>query len=143
MRPLTKDQFDAIQSLKGKIKDVGVISAPNCFECQMFKEYIELDLHSADVNIYGDDMYDINVGTGIFVFLPDSANLDEHPLVKALRDAQVSPFSLHHPEQSGISKRIRTDIPVIFVGERAPTMLSAPYMPTGALGFTILPLTKP
>jgi hypothetical protein len=140
-RPWTKAQFDAIQELKGKVTDVGVIAEKGCIECGLFADHIELALHAAGVQLYGDDNLDWVRGTGIHVSLPIGLDLFNDPLVKALRDAGLNPGALHHnpPEWSPV----RTDIRVIFVGEKFPLFSSFPYFPTGASQWTILPLKNP
>jgi hypothetical protein len=52
-RPWTKEQFDAIQSIKGIVTDAGILWANRCVECQIFGMHIELALHSAGARIYG------------------------------------------------------------------------------------------
>ena len=141
-RPWTQDQFDAIQDIKGVVMDVGILWASHCVECQEFGTFIEMALHSAGAQIYGahasEQMAASN--TGIFVRLPVGSDLQNHPLVVALRKAGLNPVSTHHiPEFS----KIRADIPVIFVGERFPTILSMPYQPAGQSAWTMLPLEKP
>ena len=141
-RPWAKEQFDTIQEIKGVVTDVGILWASRCAECRIFGMDIEVALHSAGVQIYGahesEQMAASN--TGIFVTLPVGSDLQNHPLVVALRKARLNPLSTHHiPDFS----KIRTDIPVIFVGERFPTMLSMPYQPPGISNWTMLPIEKP
>lgn len=137
-RPWAKAQFDAIQEVKGQVTDVGVSPEKDCLECRMFADHIELALHSAGVRIHGDDSLDWMRGTGIMVWLPQGSNLVSDPLIKALSDAGLNPGATHHnpPEWS----QVRTDIPVIFVGERWVPFSSFPYSPNGQAQWAILPL---
>jgi hypothetical protein len=140
-RPWTKEQFDAIQDIKGVVTDVGILWANRCVECQMFGMDIEMALHSAGARIYGAHASEQTAAsnTGIFVTLPVGSDLEKYPLVVALRKAGLNPLATHHiPEFS----KIRVDIPVVFVGERFPIILSMPYQPPGSESWTILPIEK-
>lgn len=53
MRPWTKEQFEAIQEIKGVVTDVGILWEEHCIECEVLGEYIESALHSAGARIYG------------------------------------------------------------------------------------------
>ena len=138
-RPWMKEQFDAIQDIKGVVKDVGVVSQQHCIECLLLSGHIELALHVADVQLYEDHSF-LWEATGIDVLLPAEYDLESSPLVDALKKAGLNPGVQHHlpPEIS----KIRTDIPVIFVGERFPEHLSDPYSPKAVSGWKILPLAK-
>jgi hypothetical protein len=140
-RPWSQAQFDAIQEIKGSVTDVGILWADRCFECQMFGTDIETALHSAGAQIYGahpSEPMGAN-SSGIFLKLPVGSDQENHPLVVALRKAGLNPsVSYHIPEFS----KIRTDIPVIFVGERFPSILSMPYQPPGQSSWTMFPLEK-
>jgi hypothetical protein len=117
-RTWKKEQFDAIQSVRGKVTDVGVLVQRNCLECFMFANHLELALHQAGVRLYGDDSLPTGQLTGIAVYLPqlEMDHSETHPLVIALRAAELNPFVIRHnpPEFS----QMRTDIPVIVVGEK-------------------------
>jgi hypothetical protein len=75
------------------------------------------------------------------VWLPAAADIVNDPLVKALRDAGLNPGTGRHnpPELSPV----RTDIRVIFVGEKFPLLSAFPYSPAGQSGWTIKPLKNP
>lgn len=139
-RSWTKAQFDAIQEIKGKVTDVGVIAEKDCLECRLFADHIELALHSAGVRLYGDLSIDLMRGTGIHVTLPVGSDLFNDPLVVALRNAGLYPgASFHNPQWSPV----RTDIRVIFVGEKFPLMFGYPYYPGERAQWTYLPLKNP
>jgi hypothetical protein len=138
-RPWKKEQFDAIQEIKRIVKDVGIVVTTNCIECRMYATYIEIALHNAGVQMYGDDTIAYGGSTGIFILLPPGEDLTTHPLVGAFRKAGLNPAVARHlPEFS----KIRTDIPVIFVGEKWPEFLTFPYQPSEGSQWTILPLRK-
>jgi hypothetical protein len=82
-RPWTKDQFDAIQQIKGLVSDVGILWPQNCPECMSLASDIETALHSAGAQIYGSHGISDNLATGIFVRLPVGSDLNEHPLLLA------------------------------------------------------------
>jgi len=139
-RPWSEAQFDAIQEVKGKITDVGIYPEKGCLECQLFSEHIELALHAAGVQIHEDDNLDWMTGTGVMVWLPEPAE-ENDPLVKALKDAGLNPGSAGF-SQPNLSP-VRTDIRVIFVGEKFPTLPGFPYSPSGQTQWTLLPLRNP
>jgi hypothetical protein len=141
MRPWAKDQFDAIQDIKGVVKDVGILWESHCIECQLFADQITKALAYAGVQLYGaHETEEIGSSeTGIFVSLPTGSDLEKHPLVVALKKARLNPATTFHVEAFS---KIRTDIPVIFVGERFPTILTFPYAPPGLKWWTILPIEK-
>jgi hypothetical protein len=102
---------------------------------------IEIALHEAGVQLYGiQGGLDSGMrGTGIVVYLPVGADASTHPLIEALKNAGLNPSYTHHnPELS----KIRTDIPVIFVGEKFPGFSVPPYNPPNAVQWTVLPLLK-
>ena len=137
-RPWGKEQFDAIQEIKGVVTDVGILWPEHCIECQLLGRYIESALHSAGVQIYGARGGDAT-GTGIFVRLPIGSDLNNHPLIIALGKAGLNPVSAY---QFLEFSKIRTDIPVVFVGERSPALLAMPYQPPGQTSWTELRIEK-
>jgi hypothetical protein len=144
-RPWTEEQFDAIQEIKGKVTDVGIFPEKGCIECRLLANHIELALHVAGVQLYGDESIDWTSGTGVMVYLPDkeaAAGFMTDPLVAALHKAGLSPGVVRHnpPEWSPV----RTDIRVIFVGEKFPQLPDFPYSPkVGATQWSELPLRNP
>jgi hypothetical protein len=139
-RPWKKEQFDAIQEVRGKVEAVGVVVEKGCNECRFFANHITRALHEAGVELYGDEnSLDGFQGTGIFVYLPVGADFETDPLMVALRKAELSPSVAHHsPELS----KIRTDMPVIFVGEKFVPFFEFPFSPPGGGSWTIHPLRK-
>jgi hypothetical protein len=144
-RPWTKSQFDALQAVKGKVSRVGIFPEKGCLECGLFAGDIELALHSAGVEIYRDDNLDWMSGTGIHVWLPrDSSppsDKSSDPLIAAMSEAGLYPgFGFHNPPELS---PVRTDIPVIFVGEKPPSFSGFPYSPIGSSQWTMGPLRNP
>ena len=139
-RPWTEAQFNALQDVKGTIKDVGLLWQSHCTECMLFAEHIDIALVAAGVQLYGFHEFDcgFSSSTGIIVWLPVGSNLSAHPLMAALGKAELNPLSVY----AGDFSKIRTDIPVICVGERFPTLLTMPYQPTGIPTVTILPIER-
>jgi hypothetical protein len=137
-----KEQFDAIQSIRGKVTDVGILVQKNCLECFMFGGHLELALHQAGARLYRDDSLETGQGTGIMVYLPadQMGNLDKNFLVVALREAGLNPFVIRHNPTD--FSQMRTDIPVIFVGEKVISYFAAPFFPTAPSGWTYGPLRK-
>jgi hypothetical protein len=124
------------------VKNVGILWEAHCIECSLFAWNIEYALHSAGVQIHGAREFEFTMAssTGILVWLPVGSDLETDPLVAALKKAKLNPSTQFRNEFS----KIRTDIPVIFVGERFPTFLTLPYNPPpGAGNVTILPIEKP
>jgi hypothetical protein len=140
-RSWTEAQFDAIQEIRGKVPGVGVFAERNCLECSMFADYIEIALHTAGVELYGDDTLDWLHGTGIHVSLPQGSDLSNDPLLVILRKAGLNPAASFHIKSEW--SRVRTDIPVIFVGEKFPLIAEFPFYPKGASRWTMLPLKNP
>lgn len=130
MRLWTKDQFDALQDIKDVVKEVGILWESHCIECQLFAEQITKAFVAAGVQLYGaHETEEIGSSdTGIFVSLPVGSDLEKHPLVVALKKARLNPFTTFHVETFS---KIRTDIPVIFVGERFPNDIDSPVHSTG------------
>jgi hypothetical protein len=141
-RSWKKEQFDAIQAIHDKVKDVGVIPEKDCLECHLFAEDIQLAFHAAGAQLYGDDsLGDVVRGTGIAVRLPIGADLTNDPLIVALRNAGLNPFAMFHLPSAMSPTRV--DIPIIFVGEKFPQYAEFPYSPTGSSQWTVLPLRNP
>ena len=137
-RPWTKEQFDAIQSLKGKVSAIGIVSQKNCLECDFLSEHILLAFHEAGAEIYQDSTLDLGRMTGVTVLLPKEANFDTDPIVDALRAAGLNPSAMHTPP----NWPVRDDIPIVFVGERSPQYLAFPFFPKGGGSFPLHPLRK-
>ena len=141
-RSLTKEQFDTIQSIKGIVTDVGVVPEKDCIECSNFAGEIEAALHAAGVQLYGlrDPSIEILRGTGINVlFPPGTYYFMKSPLMVALNRANLYAGGMFHPPEFS---KIRTDIPVIFVGEKFPAPLTFPYYQPGEARWTIYWLDK-
>jgi hypothetical protein len=139
-RPWTKEQFEAIQSLKGKVKAIGIVSQKGCLECELLAQHILSAFHNAGAEIYVDLSHSIDLPmvTGVSVLLPPSANLDNNPIVTALKKAGLNPSSLHILP----NWPVRDDMPIITVGERFPQYLDFPFFPKGTEPFTLHPITR-
>jgi hypothetical protein len=140
-RSWTEAQFDAIQEVKGKVTDVGVLPEKGCLECGIFAGYIEIALNAAGVKLHIDNSLELFPASGILIILPEGSDLGKNPLVIAFKNAGLTPFSKFHIRSQWSS--VRTDIPVILVGEKFPQPAEFPYFPTGQAGWTELPLKNP
>jgi hypothetical protein len=140
-RSWTKAQFDGIQEIKGKVTDVGVLPEKSCLECGIFAMYIETALNAAGVKLHIDSSLEMPPGSGIWIILPEGSNL-ESPLMPAFKKAGLGPLGPKFHIRSQWSP-VRTDIPVIFVGEKYPEAATFPYFPTGQSAWTELPLKNP
>jgi hypothetical protein len=136
-RPWTKEQFDAIQDVKGVVKDVGILWESHCAECGLLASHIMDALTSAGVQIYGFRAFDFTIGTGVMVLMPAGGDMGTHPLTLALKKAQLNPAPILHNIDF---HNLRTDIPIIFVGTRFPNVLSMPYQSPGLTTTNILPI---
>lgn len=138
-RAWTKEQFEAIQTLKDQVPAVGIISKRDCIECQLLADHLMTAFRSAGAEIYGDPSLDAFAnGTGISVFLPPGSSLTEHPIVAALTAANFHPAAMYLQKHWPM----RLDIPVIAVGEKFPQYLEFPYFPGTTMSFQIHPLKK-
>src|ERR1700722_5524561 len=63
-RNWTKEQFDALQTLKGKLPGVGIVWEHYCIECFEYAGYIQEALHEAGAQIYQDLTYDREFASG-------------------------------------------------------------------------------
>jgi hypothetical protein len=145
-RPWTKDQFDALQTLKGKLRGVGIAWERSCIECMQYATFIQIALHEAGAVIYEDSSFDpgpLATDTGIEIILPAPADLFSDPIVGAFKAAGLNPI-VRHP--AGEFSIIRTDIPVVVVGERFSRYIQFPYFPNYPSGvgtpYPVLPLRK-
>jgi hypothetical protein len=119
-RSLTKEQFDALQELKGKISKVNVRWERNT-EVTIFGHQIVNALMQAglDPKIYFAPAD--NIGTGIIIW---SAKSDGDPLMDTFTKAGLLPFwsniaAMAYPD-------VPRDAPLIEIGERFPEM-KTPY----------------
>jgi hypothetical protein len=145
-RPWTKDQFDALQTLRGKLPDVGIAWERSCTECMIYAGFIQTALHEAGAQIHQDNTYDpgmFSSDTGIEIVLPATADLSSDPIVIAFKAAGLNPWTRHHV---GEFSTIRTDIPVVVVGERFRPYVQFPFSPPcpngGCKPYESLPLKK-
>jgi hypothetical protein len=131
-RFLDKTQFDAIQSVKGKVKSVYVM--PEASVEPQFLAYSLINaLQYADVDVTilrsPQGMY----GTGIEIWYPDeeyaNGHVEKQALTKALFDAGLNPGSGNLKYMLPELPMPR-DTPVIFVGEKYPFPVPKPiYIP--------------
>ncbi len=143
-RNWTKEQFDALQTLKGKLPGVGIAWERYCTECMQYAELIQIALHEAGAQIYQDPSYDpgaLSSDTGIELILPVTADLSSDPIVAAFKAAGLNPMTRHHVVEFST---IKTDIPVVVVGERYRRYIRFPYYPNYPNGvgspYPLLPL---
>ncbi len=145
-RPWSKDQFDAIQELKGTaVKDVAVLSESHCIECLLFASHLELAFHEAGMTLYRDFAPDQSwsewAGTGIVLWIPAGFDLEKNPMRVALRKAGLNPFGLPI-ERAAAPWPFKANVWVVQVGERFPIVLGFPFQPTGAVGWKYESLRK-
>jgi hypothetical protein len=144
-RSLTKEQFDAIQEIKGNVTDVGIIVQDKCLECRSYAIQIELALNEAGVTLHGEDVWLGENWEGVKVYIPTPQNapnageiLLNHPLEKALTNGAIP----HHVSNLLNCAECRKDIPVIEIGDIQRELLTMPYAPKGQRSWTKLPLKK-
>jgi hypothetical protein len=129
-RPWTKEQFDAIQSMKGQIAAVAVLAQKDCVECGVLAHHLVTAFHEAGAEIYVEPSLNLGSGTGIFVYSPPGISAPENdPVFVALKRAGLNPIWLRLDEQHEKQYSIRIDIPIIIVGERFLQYLEFPYFP--------------
>ena len=128
-RRLSKDQFEAIQEIKGKVQSVSVLAQASCLECAFFSFEIVMALQEAGVSV---KWYPgrIDAGwKGIYIFLPTFPPKPDEPLFEAFTKAFV-PLSggVISVGSSFSMGPIPLDIPLIAVGEKfpAPTPTAPP-----------------
>jgi hypothetical protein len=137
-RPWTRQQFDAIQEIKGVVTDVGIVVKKGCIECLSFSTHIELALHEADVHLYGDiEGYDME-WMGVQVYIPPPSDIIAHPLIKVLTKAGLDPVGTSYIDSS----HFKSDIPVIMIGDKPMEMISVPFQPSHPSSWTKLPLRR-
>jgi hypothetical protein len=123
----TKQQFDAIQELKGSsVKDVAVIPEPHCLECSLLAGHLELALHLAGITLYQDSQPSGWQGTGLFLYSPPGSDLNNNPLANVLRKAGLYGGGTHtNPDFSPY----KPDVWVIMVGEKYLPVFKFPFEP--------------
>jgi hypothetical protein len=140
-RPWTKEQFDAIQSMKGQIPAVAVIGQKDCVECILLANHLVTAFHDAGAEIFGDNTLELARATGIMVFLPPgSGKMAENLVVVALRKAGLEPSTIRMDERYAVQYGMRIDVPIIQVGERFPQYVQFPYFPPGGGSYSVHPL---
>ncbi|WP_257195895.1 MULTISPECIES: hypothetical protein [unclassified Bradyrhizobium] len=137
-RPWTKEQFEAVSSMKGRIPAVGILSQRGCLECILLANHLTTAFRAAGAEIYGDPTLDLSFGTGLFVFLPPGSSLNDHPVVLALKAANYHPASMYLDDRHGV----RMDVPIVVVGEKYPEHAEFPFFPGKMDSFTIHPLRR-
>jgi hypothetical protein len=144
-RPWTKEQFAAIQEIKGIVTDVGIIVEDKCLECRSYATFIERALNEAGVTLHGEDVWFGDNWGGIIVYVPTPPNapnwaeiLSNHPLIKALTKGAIQHVATNFLNCA----ECRKDIPVIEVGAIQKQILTMPYSPNGQRSWTKLPLKK-
>lgn len=129
-RPWKKEQFDAIQEIKGVVTDVGIIVQDKCLECRLYAIHIELALNEAGVTLHGEDVSFGADWGGVQVYIPTPQNapnvaeiFSNHPLIKALTKGAIPHVVTNFLNCS----ECRKDIPVIMIGAIKKEFLTIPY----------------
>jgi len=117
-RHLTKEQFNAIQRLRGKVQVVGVTweaaTEPSVFAAQILTA---LQTAGISVNIYPAPLG--QVWTGIWVAQKDMSDIKDSPLLTALDN--IEPVSISRSDKFFLIPGVPTDLPLIAIGERTLT----------------------
>jgi hypothetical protein len=119
-RVLTKEQVDAILTLRGNVRAVSVLSSPD-IEPTMFSAQLQEILFEAGV---APNPIPAPPGTrwvGMWICLPNNETTKENPLWKVFFAIGLNPTScsLDDPTLS-IPRGVPRDIPLVIVGERLP-----------------------
>jgi hypothetical protein len=125
-RVLTKEQYDELQTLKGKVPAVSIVwqagSEPLSFAMQ-----ISVALQDAGVVVKLFDSRNDSFWGGIFLAFPPSVDQFENPLSKAFLNANLYPSTGNTLGMPMLSD-LPTDIPVILVGGKYLTYSTPPYI---------------
>ena len=145
-RTLSKEQYDAIQELRGIVTDIGIIPEPHCLECLSFANSLELAFHGAGAQLYRGNFGELPLGewsgNGLMLYLPLGDISNDNPIIAALLKANLFGGAAAHQQSNS---PIRTDIPVLLVGEKPfshfpPSVI--PYFPTESQTWSYLPINK-
>ncbi|HLZ75107.1 hypothetical protein [Phenylobacterium sp.] len=124
-RHLTKQMYEALASLKGKVKVVNLASSEGCSECSLFRAQIEWPLDKAGV--MGKIYHAPYVGTGLTIVPPEGI---EHPendvLMQTLTKVKLySSWGKRRPEEY---PGVPPDEYLLVVGEKYVAFPAPPYM---------------
>jgi len=144
----TKEQFDAIQELKGIVPDVGIIVQDKCPECRSYANSIELALNEAGIRMHGEDVYFGDDWGGVLIYVPLSPDERNAPDAgeKLAANTVVGAFrkgGIPATASSFINcADCRKDIPIIVIGAVQKELLAMPYSPIGNRSWSLLPLKR-
>jgi hypothetical protein len=126
-RSLTKEQFDELQTLRGKVSTVTVTTLMGDSETKLFGQQITDALKFAGIIVkIGDPKLSLP-WSGVSVILPGTATkINEDPVVSIFSKSGIASFA-GHAKQTPLGD-ISLDTPMIFVGRKD---VSPPH-PSGA-----------
>jgi hypothetical protein len=121
-RVITDDQYDAIQSLRGKVTAVAVLASPDT-EPAMFSAQLQAALVDAGIDVEPIPSHAEDRFVGAQLCFSDDENPKDNPLWDVLSAIGMNPAA-----DCSIKDRLQAakGVPVIVVGERPP------YFPNGA-----------
>jgi hypothetical protein len=125
-RSFTKEQYDAIQMVKGKVHAANVM-VESAMEPNLFSPMIVNALIQAGVSVTFYPPAPGDLWTGTMICLPKSeggAAATGHPLVEAFRAAGLNPATCLLDARVVPAPK---DVPLIMIGERFPTFTTFPY----------------
>jgi hypothetical protein len=124
-RHLTKEMYEALASLKGKVKVVNLASSEGCSECSLFRSQLEFPLDKAGV--MGKIYHAPYVGSGLTIVPPEGI---EHPeddvLMRTLFNVKL--YSSWSKRQPGAYPGVPPDEYLLVVGEKYIAFPTPPYM---------------
>ncbi len=117
------------------------LAVSQCLECEFLAINVELALDAAGAQLYEDRALDLPPMIGISMFLPSNFDSTKDPLWVALKNAKLYPLVIYRRLPDALP--IKTNIRVIFIGEKGVPPESAAYFPPGArYNWTVLPLGR-
>lgn len=130
-RRLTKEQYDALQTLRGKIRAINVVLLNDDLEANSFGMQIVRALSDTGMQV---KIYEGNAVRGQDVTLydkhafenPNGKPTGDEPIVGVLKKMGVFSGAIFARLPNGLNAP--PDIPVIFVGEKPPLDTPAPYL---------------
>ena len=119
-RVLSKLQYDAIGTLRGKVRAVSVLSSPDV-EPAMFSSQLEAALDDAGIAVNPILAPAGTLWVGTQICLPDNETKESSlwEVFSSVVELEPKPCSFDDPSLS-IPKGVPKDVPLIIVGERLP-----------------------
>jgi len=125
-RVLSKEQYDAIQTLRGKVSAVSVIEETNN-ETAIFAMQLLSAFDNAGIKVKIFPSRPGAVWTGILLVLPETVtDRTNHPLVKTFRE--IGLYGGDGSLAGYMDPDIPKDVPLILIGEKYVMFDKLPYM---------------